>query len=62
MILYIETQAAHYPQTEQIISKFPRAEIVWIKHYKNLFDKNISSIVRNAFGASMFYWNSKLGF
>lgn len=42
MILYIETQAAHFPQTEFIISKFPRAEIVWIKHYKNLFDKNIS--------------------
>lgn len=42
MILYIETQAAHYPQTDHIISKFPRAEIVRIKHYKNLFDKNIS--------------------
>lgn len=41
MILYIEHQAKHYPQTEQIISTFPRAEVVWIKHYKNLFDKNI---------------------
>lgn len=42
MILYIETQAKQYPQTEHIISKFPHAEIVWINHYKNLFDKNIS--------------------
>ena len=42
MILYIETQAKYFPQTEHIISTFPRAEIVWIKHYKNLFDKNIS--------------------
>lgn len=40
--LYIEQQAKQYPQTEHIISKFPYAQIVWIKHYKNLFDKNIS--------------------
>lgn len=42
MILYIETQAKHYPQTDHIIRIFPRAEIVRIKHYKNLFDKNIT--------------------
>jgi spore photoproduct lyase len=42
MLIYIEHQAKNYPQTAHIISTFPRAEIVWIKHYKNLFDKNIS--------------------
>ncbi len=41
MILYIEQQAKVYAQTDYLISMFPHAQIVWIKHYKNLFDKHI---------------------
>jgi spore photoproduct lyase len=40
MILYIETQAFSYPTTQHIIAQFPQAEIVQIRHYKNIFDKN----------------------
>ena len=41
MIIYIETQAKDYPQTKKILKKFPNADIVWIKNFKNIFDKNI---------------------
>ena len=41
MKIYIEYQAKDYPQTQKIIKKFPHAQIVWIKNYKNIFDKNL---------------------
>ncbi|MDD3303078.1 MAG: hypothetical protein PHN31_05995 [Candidatus Gracilibacteria bacterium] len=41
MILYIEKDVLDYPQTEKIISLFPSASKVWIKNYKNIFDKSI---------------------
>jgi hypothetical protein len=42
MKIYIEHQVKNYPQTQKIIEKFPNAEIIWIKNYKNIFDKNIA--------------------
>jgi len=42
MIIYIEQQVKDYPQTKKIIEKFKNADIVWIKNYKNIFDKNIA--------------------
>lgn len=41
MILYIEKDALNYTQTDKIISLFPRAEKIYIKNYKNIFDKNV---------------------
>jgi len=41
MIIYVETQAKDYPQTKKILKKFSNANIVWIKNFKNIFDKNI---------------------
>jgi len=41
MILYIEKDVLNYPQTEKIISLFPSASKVFIKNYKNIFDKSI---------------------
>lgn len=41
MILYIEKQAQHYKQTQKIISIFQNSDIIWIDHYKNIFDKKI---------------------
>jgi hypothetical protein len=41
MILYIEKDILNYPQTKKIISLFPDAEKIYIKNYKNIFDKNI---------------------
>lgn len=40
MILYIEKQAKNYQQTQKIIDRFPKAQIIEIDHYKNIFDKN----------------------
>jgi hypothetical protein len=42
MHIYIEHQAKNYPQTKKILEKFKNADIVWIKNYKNIFDKNIA--------------------
>lgn len=41
MILYIEKDAVNYPQTNKIISLFPSATKIFIKNYKNIFDKYI---------------------
>lgn len=42
MILYLEKQAKHYKQTQNILKKFPKAHIIEIDNYKNIFDKNSS--------------------
>ncbi len=59
-ILYIEHQAKQYPQTEHIISVFPRAEIVWINHYKNLFDKPIPYETKDCLIVARLTWNALL--
>ncbi len=41
MILYIEKDAVDYPTTKKNISLFPQAEKIYIKNYKNIFDKHI---------------------
>ena len=40
-ILYIEQQAKQYPLTKEICERFPNAQKIYIKHYKNLFDKKL---------------------
>ena len=42
MKIYIEYQVKNYPQTQKIIKKFSHTDIIWIKNYKNIFDKNIA--------------------
>jgi spore photoproduct lyase len=49
MIIYIENQVRDYPQTKKILDKFPNADIVWIKHYKNIFDKKIPKSMEKSF-------------
>lgn len=44
MILYLEKQAKHYPQTQKILAKFPKAQVIEIDHYKNIFDKNTAGL------------------
>ena len=41
MLIYIEHQAKDFPQTQKILEQFPRAQKIYIQHYKNIFDKNI---------------------
>lgn len=41
MILYIEKDTINYPQTQKILSLFPDADKIYIKNYKNIFDKSI---------------------
>jgi len=42
MLLYLEKWTEHYPQTWKILKSFPKASIIRIDHYKNVFDKNTS--------------------
>ena len=42
MIFYIEKKAKNLPQVKKILEKFPKAKILEIDNYKNLFDKKIS--------------------
>ncbi len=44
MIIYLEKQAKHYPQTHKILEQFRRATIIEIEHYKNVFDKNTAGL------------------
>ena len=44
MILYIEKQAIDYKRTQKIISVFKNADIIYIDHYKNIFDKKIGNL------------------
>lgn len=43
MIFYIEKKILDHPNTKKILEKNPKAEILEIDNYKNLFDKKISS-------------------
>ena len=42
MIFYIEKKIKNHPQVQKILKKFPKAEILEIDHYKNIFDKKIT--------------------
>lgn len=42
MIIYVEKKVREIPLTQEIILKFPDAEILEIDNYKNLFDRNLS--------------------
>ncbi|MEE3481642.1 MAG: radical SAM protein [Lachnospiraceae bacterium] len=37
--IYIEENAESYPLTDEILSRLPRAEVVPIHHYKDIFDR-----------------------
>ena len=43
MLIYIEKKAENYETTKKILSQFSNAEILWIDHYKNIFDKKIGN-------------------
>ncbi len=62
MHIYIEYQAKNYPQTQKILKKFPNAEIIWIKNYKNIFDKQIpfNKSLKPSFVVAKLTWNSIL--
>lgn len=44
MIIYIEKQAKHYPQSQKVLEKFSGATIIEIDNYKNVFDKKTSGL------------------
>jgi spore photoproduct lyase len=44
MIIYVEKQAREYPQTQKILQKFKNASVIFIDHYKNIFDKNFNNL------------------
>lgn len=44
MILYLEKQAKNYNQTQEILKKFKKAQVIEIDHYKNVFDKNTAGL------------------
>ncbi len=44
MIIYVEKQAKHYPQTQKILQKYKNASVIFIEHYKNIFDKNFENL------------------
>lgn len=43
MIVYIEEQLIDNPRAQKICAFFPQATVIPIKHYKNIFDKQIDS-------------------
>jgi len=45
MIIYIEHWVKDLELTQKIIKQFPNSDIISIKHYKNIFDKNIGDFV-----------------
>jgi spore photoproduct lyase len=44
MIIYVEKQAKDYPQTQKILQKYKNASVIFIEHYKNIFDKNFENL------------------
>nr|MBR6100645.1 hypothetical protein [bacterium] len=43
MLIYIEKKAKDYEVTKKILSNFSNNQILWIDHYKNIFDKKIGN-------------------
>ncbi len=60
MILYIEHQAKNYSQTHHLMSRFPDAEVVYIKHYKNLFDKRLTYKTKDCLLIARLTWKAML--
>ncbi len=44
MIIYIEKQARDYPYTKKLLEKFQNSQVIFIDHYKNIFDKNYTNL------------------
>ena len=43
MLIYVEKRTENYELTKKILAKFSDAQILWIDHYKNIFDKKIGN-------------------
>ena len=43
MLIYVEKKTENYELTKEILNKFSDAQILWIDHYKNIFDKKIGN-------------------
>lgn len=43
MLIYVEKKAENYELTKRILAKFSNEQILWIDHYKNIFDKKIGN-------------------
>lgn len=44
MIIYVETSVISHLRTITILQKFPKADVIEILHYKNVFDKNTAGL------------------
>lgn len=44
--IYVETAVLKYPRTQRILSRFPSAEIIEIRHYKDVFCRSRQSVPR----------------
>ena len=49
MIIYLERDIEHLPLTQNILKKFPQADIVRIRHYKNIFDATVQFPIEESF-------------
>jgi spore photoproduct lyase len=39
MHIYVEKRVREHPRTKQILSRFEKSEVVWIDHYKDIFNR-----------------------
>ena len=44
--IYVERRIRNHPRTEQILLRFPQAQIVEIEHYKDVFNRHGQDCVR----------------
>lgn len=44
--IYVERRIRNHPRTEQILLRFPQAQIVEIEHYKDVFNRHGQDGVR----------------
>ena len=44
--IYVERRIRNHPRTEQILLRFPQAQIVEIEHYKDVFNRHRQEYVR----------------
>ena len=49
MIIYVQENVKDYSLVKNVLKKFPKAEVVFIKHYKNIFDKNLPKNTEKSF-------------
>ena len=57
MIIYLERDIEHLPLTQNILKKFPQADIVRIRHYKNIFDATVQFPIEESFVLARLRWD-----